>query len=293
MRAVRIHALESRNLLSKPGCERMVRIIQSYPEAHQVVVLAPLLDATLELSSLLRLAESRDEKLWSVQEQRFKAWNAVIEELLPIALGSKVMERIKQGFSDIEDILKSVWIVKESSTAILSHIEALTDSWVADLVTHWTLGSEIDAQLAEYTAVSEDLVARHRVLYVFGTLPQGEAVTTKTLRSEYAASLLACDLGASGVTFWNTSSLLKSADEREVPSAQVIRSLSYAEASELSFFGFPIIDPQALLPAINEEIAVELRYWEDESDPGSVVSAHGDAENASRVKGFSIMHNVA
>ncbi len=293
MKTLRIHALESANLVSKAGCERLVGMLKTHTEAHQVVVLAPLSDSTLELSSLLHLAEARDEKLWSVQEQRFKAWTGVIEDLLPIALGSKVMERIKADFSDIEDLLRSVWIVGEVSDGVERHTARLADSWVADLVCHWSLGNEIDAQISEYDAVSRALVEKHQVLYVYGNLPQGEATNPHRLRSEYAASKLGGILGASGVTFWNNTSLLKSADDREVPSARVIRELSYAEASELSFFGFPIIDPQALLPAIKEEISVVLRYWDDVEDLGSIVSKEGNGEEADRVKGFSIMHNVA
>ena len=293
MKTLRIHALESANVISKAGCQQFVRLIRSYDETHQVVVLAPLKDPSLELGSLLTLAKERDERLWSVQEQRFKAWNTVIETLLPIVLGSKVMERIKGGFSDIEDLLRSVWLVEEISDGVTRYAERLATSWVADLLCHWSLSHEIDAQIAEYGQVNEPLVANHQLLIVYGNLPQGEATTPKALKSEYAASALSAKLGADGVTFWNNTSLLKSADEREVPSAQVIRTLSYSEASELSFFGSPIIDPQALLPAIRQEIDVQLRYWGDERDPGSTVSREDNGEGRDRVKGFSIIKDMA
>lgn len=293
MKAVRIHALESATVVSKAGCDRFVRLIRSYDETHQVVVLSPLKEPSLELGSLLNLAKMRDERLWSVQEERFKAWGVVIETLLPISLTSKVMERIKNGFSDMEDLLRSVWLVEEVSGGVQRHTERLATSWVADLVCHWALSHEIDAQIADWAHVTESLVHNHQLLFVYGDLPQGEATTVKTVRSEYAASALAAKLEADGVTFWNTTSLLKSADEREVPSARVIRSLSYAEASELSFFGSPIIDPQALLPAIRKEIDVQLRYWGDEKDPGSIVSRDGNGSDGDRVKGFSIIHDMA
>jgi len=293
VKGLRIHALESANVVSKAGCEQLVRILGSYDETHQVVVLSPLKETTLELASLLDLAQARDERLWSVQEQRFKAWNTVIESLLPIALSSKVIQRIKNDFSDIEDLLRSVWLVEEISAGVVRHTERLTSSWVADLVCHWALSCEIDAEICEYDQVREAMVSKHSLVVVYGTLPQGEATNPKLMKSEFAASTLGGELDASGVTFWNNTSLLKSADEREVPSAQVIRALSYSEASELSFFGSPIIDPQALLPAIRREIDVELRYWGDEQDRGSVVSKEGNGAERDRVKGFSIIHDMA
>lgn len=293
MKALRIHALESANVVSKAGCEQLIRILRSYDETHHVVVLSPLKETTLELSSLFTLAQTRDERLWSVQEQRFKAWNAVMESLLPISLSAKVIDRIKSDFSDIEDLLRSVWLVEEISDPVVRHSERLTSGWVADLVCHWALSAEMDAQICAYDQVDEELAARHSLIVVYGTLPQGEATNPTEERSEYAASHLAGLLKAGGVTFWNNTALLKSADEREVPSAQVIRALSYSEASELSFFGSPIIDPQALLPAIRREIDVQLRWWGDETDPGSIVSKEGNGAERDRVKGFSIIHGMA
>jgi len=293
VKALRIHALESANVVSKAGCEQLVRLLRSYDETHQVVVLSPLKEENLELASLLTLAKERDERLWSVQEQRFKAWNGVIESVLPITLSSEVIARIKSGFSDIEDLLRSVWLVEEISEPVVRHTERLVSGWVADLVCHWALFQEIDARIAQYDQLTEALVANHSLLIVYGTLPQGEATNPTEERSEYAASHLAGRFSASGVTFWNNTALLKSADEREVPSAQVIRTLSYSEASELSFFGSPIIDPQALLPAIRREIDVQLRFWGDEEDPGSIVSKEGNGAERDRVKGFSIIRQVA
>ena len=97
MKALRIHALESANVVSKAGCEQLVRLLRSYDETHQVVVLSPLKEENLELASLLTLAKERDERLWSVQEQRFKAWNGVIESVLPITLSSEVIARDRKS----------------------------------------------------------------------------------------------------------------------------------------------------------------------------------------------------
>jgi aspartokinase/homoserine dehydrogenase 1 len=293
MQTVRIHALESENLVTREGCEKLVRIIQSCSEERQIYVLAPLSDGDLELSSLLEMARHHDERLWSAQEQRFQQWTSVVEDLLPIPFGSKVMERIKQGFSDIEDLLRSVWLVEEVSGGLKRHVERISDSWVADLACHWTIANGIEADLAEYNSLFTSAVKNKQVLFVYGTLPQGDITNPKMQRSEYAASLLASHLGANGVTFWNNTSLFKSADEREVPSARVVRQISYAEASELSFFGAPIIVPQAILPAISQEISVQLRWWGDETDEGTMVTKEGNGEERDRVKAFSIIHKVA
>jgi aspartokinase/homoserine dehydrogenase 1 len=285
MNDIRVHAVESSNLVSQDGLEKLIRILRTSGETHQVVVLAPFTDENLELTNLLHLAMQRDERLWSMQEQRFTRWTTLVEDLLAVPAGSKVLGRIKQGFADLEDILRSIWLVQEISEGVERYTSTLCDSWVADLACHWANLHNLPADLLSYA----DSLKKHSVdesaLFIYGAVKDGQ--------SEYAAASLAAQLEAVGVTFWNNSSLLHNADHREVPSALVIRSLSYAEATELSFFGAPIIHSHALVPAIAASLDVQLRCWKDEEDPGTVISKHGDQREPNRVKGFSIIHDIA
>jgi len=293
MSSIRVHAVESANLVSKEGCEKLLRIFRLGKESRQIFVLAPLRDTAFELSSLLISAKEHDERLWSLQEQRFSSWTELVENILTVPAGRSVMERITQGFADIEDILRSVWLVEEVSSGVQRYLEKLCDSWIADLLCHYAVTKGFTANLAEYATLNAGTPISAQLLFVYGQLPQAEGSVLRDGRSEYAASQLAGVLKAQGVTFWNNSSLLKNADSNEVPSALVIRSLSYSEATELSFFGAPVIHPQALLPAINESINVHLRWWGDEKDEGTSISKDGEAEQLNKVKGFSIIHDIA
>ncbi len=293
MSSIRVHAVESANLVSKEGCEKLMRIFNLAEETRQVFVLAPLRDTQFELSSLLLSAKEHDERLWSLQEQRFSSWTELVETILLEPAGRTVLERIQQGFADIEDILRSVWLVEEVSFGVQRYLEKLCDSWIADLLCHYASTKGVTSDLVEYASLAANPVFKEQMLFVYGQLPQAEGSMQRDGRSEYAASLLAGLLKAEGVTFWNTASLLKNADSSEVPSALVIRSLSYSEATELSYFGAPVIHPQALLPAINESINVHLRWWGDERDGGTLISKDGDTGQLSKVKGFSIIHDIA
>ena len=285
MNDIRVHAVESINLVSQDGLEKLIRILRTSGETHQVVVLAPFTDENLELTNLLHLAKQRDERLWSMQEQRFTRWTTLVEDLLAVPAGSKVLDRIKQGFANLEDILRSIWLVQEISEGVERYTSTLCDSWVADLACHWANLHNLPADLLGYADSLKRQNVEESVLFIYGAVKDGQ--------SEYAAASLAAQLEAVGVTFWNNSSLLHNADHREVPSALVIRSLSYAEATELSFFGAPIIHSHALVPAIAASLDVQLRCWENEEDPGTVISKHGDQKEPNRVKGFSIIHDIA
>jgi aspartate kinase len=62
-----------------------------------------------------------------------------------------------------------------------------------------------------------------------------------------------------------------SADPRVVPEARVVPRLSFAEASELAYFGARVLHPKTLLPAIEREIPVRVLNTTRPEDPGSMI----------------------
>ena len=293
MNDIRVHAVDGSNLVSKEGCEKLVGIYRSYPEHHHVFVLSPIRDSQLEIGSLLSLARQHDERLWSMLEKRFSVWTELVDHLLNRLAGEKVLQRIKEGFANIEDLLRAVWLVEDISSGSKHYIDMVVSSWVADVLCHYVTALGISSTLMDYQLALRETNVKQDCLFVSGLLPQAENSSPSDGIAEYAASLLATSLQANGLTFWNDMALLRNADVLEVPSAKIIRSLSYAEATELSFFGAPLIHPQALLPAIEASIDVQLRWWADIEAEGTVISKHGDGMSPNRVKGFSIIHDVA
>ncbi|MGB4407082.1 MAG: bifunctional aspartate kinase/homoserine dehydrogenase I [Sphaerochaeta sp.] len=293
MNTIRIHAVEGSNLVSASGCEKLVRIFEIQKESHQVFVIAPLRDASLDLGTLLTHAQSHDERLWSELERTFSLWTELTEKVLSPLAGEKVLQRIKQGFSEMEDLLRAVWLVEDISLGSQQYIDKVLGSWVADICCHFFASSGITSDLLEFPAAMQMTEIKAQALFVYGKLPQAEKSDPHEGVSEYAAALLGSRLGSCGVTFWNTISLLRNADITEVPSSLVIPSLSYSEATELSFFGAPIVHPQALLPAMNASIDVQLMWWGDVTAKGSVISSKGINGSPNKVKGFSTICDVA
>ena len=293
MNSIRMHAVEGSNLVSASGCEKLVKIFRSQKEKHQVFVIAPLRDEALQLGTLLSYAQGHDERLWSELEKSFSLWTELTESLLAPLAGEKVLERIKQGFSALEDLLRAVWLVEDISRGSELYIDRMLGSWVADICCHYFAALGITSDLLDYSSAIELTELKPQALFVYGQLPQAEKSEPREGVSEYGAALLGAKLGAEGVTFWNSVSLLRNADLSEVPSSLVIPSLSYAEATELSFFGAPIIHPQALLPAMNASIDVQLRWWGDIRAKGSSISNDGKNGSSNKVKGFSTIRDIA
>jgi len=283
---LRLHSVDSSCLLSLEGCQRLYRITKAQKEDFELFVLSPVSLKGYEMHSLFESAKDHDEKLWSSLEKHSETWRMLVDLLLEQKTGSLVLGRIKQGFSDIEDLLKAIWLTGYVSSGSLDFLDRLLSRWAADILSCYFTTRGEDAAIISYDELALKKENGHHLLFIYGVLSREDA--------ELKTATLASVLNAKGVTFWNNRSLLRSADINEVPAAKVIPSLTYQEATELSFFGAPVIHPHALLPAINAKIDVQLRWWGDEQNQGTTITGKVDTPlGASRVKGFSIIHQVA
>ncbi len=305
MNDIRIHSIEGSMLASVAGCRKLLSLRKACKETTQVFVIAPMNDGSpLELDSLLRSALNHDERMWSAMEKSSEIWGAFVDALLPRTHGEEVHEAIKQGFSDIEDVLRTIWLVGDVSEGSRRFIDSTVVSWLALAVGRFLedSGSSVTiVDISKALSIQDASSFGAQTVLVIGDLPQSEGVAQADpavhLRheggSEYAASLLAVRLNAKALTLWNNRSLLRTADIKMVPGAKVIETLTYAESTELSFFGAPIIHPQAMLPAVSAAIPIKLRWWGDIKAPGTLVVAKPEKDVQYKVKGFSIIHDIA
>ena len=110
MESIRIHSLDSLGLLSREGASRLCEILDREQEEKQVVVVSPVQADGFEIYSLLESARNHDERLWANLEKRSQRWIDLLDDILDRKSAGPVMLRIKQGFNDIEDLLKAIWL---------------------------------------------------------------------------------------------------------------------------------------------------------------------------------------
>lgn len=110
---------------------------------------------------------------------------------------------------------------------------------------------------------------------VTGFLAKDRAGNLTTLGrngSDLSASLLAEAIGAGAVEFWKGVPGVLSADPSLVPDARPIERLGFADAEELGQLGAQVLHPDAVAPAARAGIEVRVRYVEDSSHPGTVLT---------------------
>ena len=298
MPAIMVHALDGSMLSSRTGIGKLLRIYRGTEAASSVFVISNVASADLAMDSLVSAAAENDERLWARLERSQKAWNEAAEAMLCQDRRS-IEDMIASSFSDVEEILKAVWIIRSVPEAAVSHLAKLAGSFLSAIAAErFRLEGIESALLSPEEAVrAEELPAG--AVFVAGNLYEAPNTYDAAGRmrqegeSEYTASLIASAHHA-GITFWNSRSLLCSASRRDVPSSKVIEHLTYDEATELSFFGAPIIHPHSFQPASQQGLEIRLRYWGDIDEMGTLISkGHHPSDDRTIVKAFSVVRNIA
>ncbi|MFV0378450.1 MAG: ACT domain-containing protein [Mangrovibacterium sp.] len=90
----------------------------------------------------------------------------------------------------------------------------------------------------------------------YGVTKGGKIARIGDRAADYTAATLASVLDSGRLELWQIGTPFKSADERFVSNAGYIESLTYAEASELTYFNYSGIHPRIVEPLIDKHIPI-------------------------------------
>jgi aspartate kinase len=106
--------------------------------------------------------------------------------------------------------------------------------------------------------------------------PDGTTTTLGRGGSDYTAAIVGAALDAGEIQIWTDVPGVLTADPRVVRGAHTIPQLSYAEASELAYFGAKVLHPKTIQPALERHIPVRIVNSRAPDDPGTVVTDEAD-----------------
>lgn len=89
-----------------------------------------------------------------------------------------------------------------------------------------------------------------------GSTAEGVTTTIGRGGSDYSASIIGAALNAEEIQIWTDVDGIMTTDPRIVPEAAKVKIISFAEASELAYFGAKVLHPSTLLPAMAKDIPV-------------------------------------
>jgi aspartate kinase len=112
-----------------------------------------------------------------------------------------------------------------------------------------------------------------------GRAPDGSTTTLGRGGSDYSASLIGAALHAAEIQIWTDVDGMLTADPRIVYDAEVVPHLSFAEASELAYFGAKVLHPSTIFPAVSRNIPVRILNSRRPEARGTLITADPPSGN--------------
>src|SRR5207247_4108960 len=106
-----------------------------------------------------------------------------------------------------------------------------------------------------------------------GATTNGVTTTLGRGGSDYSAAIFGACLGVDEIQIWTDVDGMLTADPRIVPQPRVVPQLSFAEASELAYFGAKVLHPSTILPAVAKNIPVRILNSRRPDSDGTLITA--------------------
>ncbi|CEO40295.1 bifunctional aspartate kinase/homoserine dehydrogenase I [Photobacterium kishitanii] len=120
---------------------------------------------------------------------------------------------------------------------------------------------------------------------------QGELVTLGRNGSDYSAAVLAACLRADCCEIWTDVDGVYSCDPRLVPDARLLKSLSYQEAMELSYFGASVLHPKTIAPIAQFHIPCLIKNSFNPQGAGTLIG-QDTGEDQLDIKGITTLKDL-
>ncbi len=266
--------------------ENVARIVGSHRGAAPVVVVSAMSGVTdALLAATIAAGEGRAGEAIASLEQTFQRHHKTAAELLAPSAAAAFSKQVDNAAHQINELLgtsaDNPLRRRPTQDAVLAYGEMLSSELLTALLNErGTNAQHVDARRCivtddEYTCAlplmpdtlfkANDVlvpVVENRLVPVLGgfiaSTAEGTTTTLGRGGSDYTAALIGAALPADEIQIWTDVTGVLTADPRVVAAAQTVERLSYAEASELAYFGAKVLHPKTIQPAIEGSIPVRI-----------------------------------
>lgn len=220
-------------------------------------------------------------------------WTQIQQKLDGIALLGLCPDSVKASIICLGEklsiaIMAAIFQAKEASITVINPVEKI-------LAYGDYLESTVD--IAESSLrISQMAIPKDHVIFMAGFTAgneKGECVLLGRNGSDYSAAVLAACLKADFCEIWTDVDGVYTCDPRLVPDAKLLKSMSYQEAMELSYFGANVLHPRTIAPIAQFKIPCFIKNTRNPQAPGTLISHQQASDTEYPVKGITNLNHVA
>jgi len=297
-----------------PSIERIVGIIKSRLEQQPVVVNSAMGKTTRRLLEIAQLsADGRDERALLLLKEVRGYHSDLARGLMPDFEKSDVRTTLESYFEELQKLLGGLSVLRELTPRIqdriLSYGELVATTIIASTLqdrgisARWLDARDFiitDERFTRARPVDEltfrGIQEKVRPLVEAGHVPvtqgfigstrNGDTTTLGFEGSDFTAALAGAALDVSTIEIWKDVNGIMTADPHIFAGARTADTVSFAEASALTFFGAKVLHPGTIAPACRKDIPVNIYNSRQPDAGGTTITAQAN-------EGTNIVKSIA
>lgn len=266
---------------------KTAEIIKSQFGRKPVVIVSAVAKIT---DALIKLA---NEAVNGNGEDTFNAVkNAHLEIIRQLGIDNSLLN---EDFNDLYRLVKEMQENKKLDTKILDTFQSFGErmsskivaahlnkigissepfnSWDLGFVTNDIFGNAEPLETS-YVNIKNNILKLDLIPVITGFIGKNENNEITTLGrggSDYSAAIIGSAIDAEEIQIWTDVDGIMTTDPKLVPNAKTIARVSFAEASELAYFGARVLHPKTILPALRKGIPVKVLNSLNPGNEGTVI----------------------
>ncbi|MCF6766135.1 bifunctional aspartate kinase/homoserine dehydrogenase I [Thiotrichales bacterium 19S3-7] len=308
-----VHKFGGSSLKNEGKIKNVVNLIDGKNEA---IVVSAIGKTTQNLTHCIEVAigsKTYVKLLNNIKKQHLD----IIEKIAPRAK-KKLTKVLENDIENITYLLTTIHLTKLYSEKIKNYILGFGEIWSAQILTSVLIEEKIQAKYISADDILRVDDSRKPVLidwqksndsfnrvidpkydgiYVITGFIASNLENQRTVLgmncSDYSASIFAKLFHVERLIIWTDVAGVYSANPAIVPTAKLIRHLSYKEALELAYFGASVVHPLTIGPMMDENIPIFIKSSQRPNGSGTEISNKISPENHALIKGLTGVDQVS
>ena len=280
----------------------IVRQQQAKTKSAPLVVVSALSGVTDKLVAIAQFAEDGATEKAAAEVAALVERHVTVAAAVTSKSRTTVLADVRRELEELNGLVHALAVLREVSPRSRDAVHAVGELVSSRIVAaafadHGIPSSWVDARTVlvtdtEHNAAIPDmmetgdrvrdriapLLAEGKVVVLGGFIGATPAGVTSTLGrggSDYSAAIFGACLGVDEIQIWTDVDGMLTADPRIVPQPRLVPQLSFAEASELAYFGAKVLHPSTILPAVAKNIPVRIVNSRRPENTGTLITADG------------------